>query len=87
MENTQNTQPSAEQQTVSEALAAHAIFLSKSGWTFNVIGIIAFIIGLLVGIDGIWITGCAAMLSGCYLLVKSHQYHEKSVQDKTAQDK
>lgn len=82
MENMKNTQPSAGQQTASEALAANAEFLSKSGWTFNVIGIIAFIIGLLVGIDGIWITGCASMLSGCYLLVKSHQYHEKAMNQK-----
>lgn len=48
-------------------------FLTDSGWTFNVLGIIAFIIGLLIGVPGVWITGCAAVLAGCYCIVKGKQ--------------
>lgn len=51
----------------------NARFLNKSGWTFCIIGVIAFIIGLLVGVGGIWIPGCAAIASGVYLLVKGRQ--------------
>lgn len=48
-------------------------FLTISGWVFNVIGILAFIIGLIVGVGGIWITGCAGLTAGIYLLIKGKQ--------------
>lgn len=48
-------------------------FLTKSGWTFNVTGVIALIAGLLVGASAIWISGCAAILAGCYCIVKGKQ--------------
>lgn len=48
-------------------------FLTKSGWVYNIIGIIAFIVGLIVGSTGIWITGCAAITSGCYCIFKGKQ--------------
>lgn len=63
------------QTAVSDAVA-NASFLKKSGWTFNAIGIVAFIVGLLIGVSGIWITGCAGITAGCYLLFKSHQQLE-----------
>lgn len=56
-----------------DPVAGNADFLKKSGWTFCIIGIIAFIIGLLVDIGGIWIPGCAAIASGVYLLIKGKQ--------------
>ncbi|MDE5644353.1 MAG: hypothetical protein K2I45_01775 [Muribaculaceae bacterium] len=56
-----------------DPVAGNADFLKKSGWTFCIIGIIAFIIGLLVDISGIWITGCTAIASGVYLLIKGKQ--------------
>lgn len=54
----------------------NVVFLKKSGWTFNVIGIVLFIVGLIIGENGIWITGCAGILSGCYLLFKARQQAE-----------
>lgn len=56
-----------------DPVAGNADFLKKSGWTFCIIGIIAFIIGLLVDISGIWIPGCTAIASGVYLLIKGKQ--------------
>lgn len=52
-------------------------FLTKSGWVFVIIGVLAFIGGLLVGSTGIWITGCAAVLSGLYCMVKGRQQLEQ----------
>lgn len=63
-------------QNPQETVRQNAAFLKESGWTFNVIGVIALIVGLITGISGIWITGSAAILSGCYLLVKSRQQLE-----------
>lgn len=56
-----------------DLVAGNVGFLKKSGWTFCILGIIAFIIGLLVDISGIWIPGCTAIASGVYLLIKGKQ--------------
>lgn len=48
-------------------------FLKKSGWTFVVIGAIAFIVGLLIGVSGIWISGGTAVACGVYLFIKAKQ--------------
>lgn len=56
-----------------EEKAGDRNFLTTSGWVFNVLGIIAFIAGLTVGSTGLWITGCASLLSGCYCIVKGKQ--------------
>lgn len=45
-------------------------FLTDSGRVFLVIGVIALIVGLLIGVSGIWISGCAAITSGVYLIIK-----------------
>lgn len=47
--------------------------LGKSAIWFAVIGIVAFIAGVIMKSTGIWITGCAAMLSGGYLWMKGKQ--------------
>lgn len=73
---TNTAAPAQKSQTAAPAenpALQNAEFLKKSGWTFNVIGIILFIVGLIMGVNGIWITGCAGVLSGCYLLFKSRQ--------------
>lgn len=47
--------------------------LTESGVVFGVIGIIALVAGLLLDISGIWIAGCAAIMSGVYLYIKGRQ--------------
>lgn len=56
-------------------------FLTKSGWVYNIIGILAFIIGLIVGISGIWLTGCAGILAGCYCWIKGKQQLKQEAYD------
>ena len=45
-------------------------FLTESGWTFIVIGVIAAIAGLVMCVPGIWISGFTAIASGVYCIVK-----------------
>lgn len=61
-------------------------FLTKSGWVYNVIGILAFIIGLIVGISGIWLTGCAGVVAGCYCLIKGKQQLNQEAYDGLGND-
>lgn len=56
-------------------------FLTASGWVFNVLGIIAVIAGLVVGSTGLWITGCASLLSGCYCMAKGKQQLRQAARD------
>ncbi|MDE7402343.1 MAG: hypothetical protein K2M87_02895 [Muribaculaceae bacterium] len=48
-------------------------FLTKSAWVYIVIGVIAFIAGLIVGSAAIWITGATAVACGVYCLIKGKQ--------------
>lgn len=56
-------------------------FLTKSGWVYNVIGILAFIIGLIVKIPGIWLTGCAGLTAGFYCIFKGKQQLRQEAYD------
>lgn len=55
-----------------------AKFLKESGWVFLIIGAIAFIVGLIGGWNGIWISGATAIASGAYLMIKSRQAAEEA---------
>lgn len=63
----------AGQPAPQDKAADNSVFLTRSGWVFNVTGIIAFIAGLVTGVTGVWITGCAGILAGCYCLAKGRQ--------------
>ena len=63
----------AGQPAPQEKAADNSLFLTRSGWVLNVAGIIAFVAGLVIGATGVWITGCAGILAGCYCLVKGRQ--------------
>lgn len=57
-------------------------FLTKSGWVYNVVGVIAFVVGLIVAVPGIWITGLTAVTAGVYCLIKGKQQLEAEAYDK-----
>lgn len=75
--NTKNS-AQAKQPAPQDTAVDNSAFLTKSGWVFNVIGVIAFVAGLIIGESGIWITGCAAVLAGCYCLVKGRQQRREN---------
>lgn len=47
--------------------------VTESGIVFGLIGIVAFVAGLLTGENGIWIAGGAAVASGIYLYIKGRE--------------
>lgn len=58
---------------MSEVKTGKKNFLTDSGWVFIVLGALAFVAGLVIGTDGLWIAGAIAITSGIYCIIKGRR--------------